>query len=355
MERDRMGADFVDSRATSRLVPWPGGGGRDPGHPTAGSQLGSEYEEAFQQARLRLDGRLRGIMEEQAEARRLYLRMMDSRSPFHRQVLLRSLPSDRGLCLVVLLVDEARHRAAETPRDALKHAALATRIACGLSRRHYGECLVEEISARVWACVGGACRRVGRLECAGRAFRRARRHLTKGCGEPLEEGLVLEEEAALHATRGRWIEAAHGLARAAARFRQVRDGHLEARVRIKQGVLEVLRGFRRAAREHLGSGLAELEGEREPYAAALGQVLLAVLLSTGRTLPIQARARRALREARRWLDRSQARTVRRLVARAQELVLHPATSPEAEGTRPPAHGSLQHPLEPLLPGWPRRL
>jgi len=333
--------------ALSRVAPWPAAA--EPGHPRPmwESPPESEYEEVFERARVQLEHRLRGFLEEQAEATGLYLRVMGGGSGFHRRLLLHDLPPDRILCLVVLIVDEAHHRACDHPRDALEHALLAARIASRLSRRHYGECLVEEISARVCACVGSACRRVGRLGPAREAFRRARRHLSKGCGEPLEEGLVLEQEAALHATRGRWSEAASTLDQAMARFRQVRDPHLEARARIKQGVLEVLRGRGRAATEPLTSGLAELEGERDPYAAALGQVLLAVLLTGDRALPIQARARESLRQARRWLDWPQARPVRRLVARVETLILRGATTLE---TCDPCRQAQR-----LVPAWPRRL
>lgn len=333
--------------AFSRVAPWPAAPEFGHAQPVLDPYPDSEYEEVFERARVQLDHRVRGVLEEQAEATRLYLRLMGSRSAFHRSLLLRDLSPDRILCLVVLIVDEAHRRACEDPEDALEHALLAARIASRLSRRHYGECLVEEMSARVWACVGSACRRVGRLGLACAAFRRARRHLSKGCSEPLEEGLVLEQEAALHATRGRWLEAASALDQAAARFRQVRDPHLESRARIKQGVLEVLRGRGRAATEPLTSGLAGLEGEREPYVAALGQVLLAVLLTGDRALPIQARAREALRQARRWLDWPQARTVRRLVARVERRILRGASRLET--------GDVDRHAERLVPVWPRRL
>lgn len=351
MKGEGVRIDGPERVASSRFAPWRAG--RKPGSPSPvlDAPVGLDYEEVFRQALIQLDHRMRGFVAEQVEAGRLYRRVMRSRSPFHQRWLLRDLASDRSLCLVVLLVDEA-HQRAEAPRDALEHATLAARIASRLSRQHYGDCLVEEISARVWACVGSACRRVGRLECAGKAFRRARGHLSKGCGEPLEEGLVLEQEAALDATRGRWLEAAFGLERAAASFRQVCDGHLLGRVQIKQGVLEVLRGGQRAAREHLISGLAELEGERDPHAAALGQVLLAVLLSADRALPMQAQARKSLRQARRWLDRPQARAVRRLMGPVEAQVLRAPTSVAGKSTH---LRDTQRLLERLLPVWPRCL
>lgn len=304
----------------------------------------AEYEVIFERARLQIDHRLRRMVDEQIEAARLYPRLI-GRSPAHLRLLLCNLPLDRALSLVVLLVEEAQRRAFDAPGDALEHALLAARVAERLSHRHCGECLVEELSARVWACVGTARRRTGEPGAAAEAFRRARAHLARGCGEPLEEALVMEQQAAFDATRRRWIEAARSLAQAAVRFRRVGDRHLEARVRIKQGVLELLRDRRRAAMEPLTRGLDELEGEREPYVAAMGHTLLAALLAESRMLPSQSRAREALRKARCRLTGLPDGSVRELVARVEARILRGVTSGAV--TRPGAAT--------LLPMWPRCL
>lgn len=355
MERDRLRSGTAGDERTAwipvRPVRFPEGlpGREDLGGRCAPPRVrASEYEGVFERALCQLDARLRGVAGERATAARLYLRLI-GRPVAHRLLLLDNLDLEHALCLATLLIDEGHRRAVDRPAEAIEHAELATRVAARLCRCYYGRFLVAEISARAWACLGDVCRLSGRLGRAEQAFSQALHHLATGSGEPLEEGLVFEHEAALHATRRRMIEADRRLGQAAVRFRQVRDLHLEARVHIKQGVVELLRGRRSAAILRLTSGLDRLERPREPYAAAAAHALLAALLATDPKLTAQARARAELRQARVWLDRPEARPVRMLVTRVETLIL--GTPPQAR--RPPRE--IPPEVMRLVPVWPRRL
>lgn len=306
----------------------------------------SEYEGVVERALGRMEGRLRIASEERAEAARLYFLLID-RPLRQRRLLVENRTLDRGLCLATLLIEESRCRSYDDSRESLEHADLAVRVTERLDPGHYGTSLVAEISARAWAVFGNAHRLVGRLGRAEEAFEQARQYLKRGSGEPLEIGLVGEMEAALHATRGRLVEAERLLVVAALLFRQVKDRHLEGRARIKQGVLDLLRGRRESAEGRLTRGLHYLEGDREPYVAAAGQALLAASLATSPSLPAQSQAREALRQARYWLAWRQAQPVRLLVERVAALLLRGALL--VNGT------DLPQEVKRLVSTWPRRL
>jgi len=305
----------------------------------------SEYEAILERAMDHVEKRLQIVASERTEAARMYL-LLAGRRRLQRELLLHNHPLSRGLCLAILLIEESHRRSYEDSFESLEHAEMATRIAGRLDPQRYGASLVAEISARAWAALGNASRLVGRLGRAEEAFQQARGDLDKGSGEPLERGLVWELEAALHATRGRWDEADRLLASAAHLFGQVRDRHLEGRVRAKHGILALLGGSREAAVGRLTHGLRHLIGEREPYVAAAGQALLAALLASLADLPAQVRAREALWQARHWLGWPRAQPARPLVSRVEALLLRGAP---VGGSGVPAE------VMRLVPTWPRRL
>lgn len=305
----------------------------------------AEYEAVLDRTLVRLDDRLRVVASERAEAPRLH-NLLLGRPPAQRRLLLQNLPLQHAFYLAARLIDHSTRDACQDSHRALEHAELATQVTARLCTEHYGASLVAEVSARAWASLGNACRLAGRLERAEVAFRQARKFLEEGSGEPLEEALVYEQEAALHATRERWGLTGDLLGAAAVRFHEVRDSHLRGRVQIKLGVLEVLLGRREPALEAFTEGLRTLEGDHEPYAAAVGQALQAVLYACEPTLPAQVQAREALRRTRYWIDHARAEPLRSLVRRVETLVLDgvPVTGP-----------SIPLELACLVPRWPRRL
>lgn len=305
----------------------------------------SEYEAVLERTLVRLDDRLQAVASERAEAPRLH-ELLLGRPPVQRRLLLHNLQLDRAFCLVARLIDYAQYDAHQDPLRAVEHAELATQVAVRLCTEHYGRFLVAEMSARAWASLGTACRMAGRLGRADEAFRQARRFLAEGSGEPLEEALVYEQEAALRATWARWSLTGDLLGAAAIRFYEVRDFHQESRVWIKLGVLKWLLGHRQPALDALTRGLGALEGVREPYAAALGQALLAALLAGEPSLRAQVRAREALRKARYWIDQPRAEPVRSVVRKVETLVL---------GGVPATGTSVPPELARLVPAWPQRL
>jgi len=201
--------------------------------------------------------------------------------PRRRDLLLRNHPGFGGWWLAALLADEAeqcnraRGRSA-TPATAGGSAVELATLATEVAGRLDGEpaALIEDVTARSWRALADARRAGGDLEAAADALARARRHLRRGTGEPLERAALLESTGLLLAARGRH-RARTLLALAAAVYARLEEVHLEGRVRLALGLLE--EEPRRAAME-LRRGLDRLESDAEPELAARGRRRLAELL-----------------------------------------------------------------------------
>lgn len=339
-ERTRVGrlpsSDLLDrlARSTGPLAT----GTSPPTERLSASRLPStDYEQVFDRALSRAEAHRRLLDRERTEAAQLHS-LLVHRSPGQRRLLLWNLPVRRAYSLVALLVEESHRRVFDDPEVALDRAELATRIAGELDAGHYGPCLVAEISARAWACLGHAARIAGHAGRSAEAFAQAHGHLADSPGEPLEEGCLLDLQSSLLASRGELLEAGFLLARAAERFRVVGDGHRLGRVEIKRGVVELRRGLPKPALEWLRRGLTRAEGARDPYAVAVGYALQAALAASPRPAAVEVLSWEALRNARRWTEPATGRPVVPLIRKVEGYL-----------TR------QQPDLEELLPVWPRRL
>lgn len=300
-----------------------------------------DYEAVLERALRGLQERMATHDAERADAARMYDRLFDVPRP-QRRLLLLNLPRDRSWSLADRLIQGGRSWGRADCRLAVEHAELATWLTARLSVEHYGVSLVAEIRARAWACLGTASRIEGRLGRADEAFAQAHLHLRAGTGEPLEEALLLDQEASQHATRRRFLRSRALLQRAAWLFQLVRDDHLAARARLKMGVVGVLQERWDLARADLLASVPRIDPARDVYCAVVGHVLAAAVRLRGRPwLTERAQAIADLVAARRLMSRPGAGPTRGLL----ERVLRKAVNEGAADFATPS----------LLETWPRWL
>jgi tetratricopeptide (TPR) repeat protein len=132
-----------------------------------------------------------------------------------------------GLCELLL----ARSTGDEAdPAEAGRLAALALAGADLVDRARHAAPVVEDLKAKAWAAAGDACLRQGDLPGAEDALRAAAGCLAQGTGDLLVEARLLEFEALVRRQQGRSGEAAALLKMAAARYREIGESELLARV-----------------------------------------------------------------------------------------------------------------------------
>jgi tetratricopeptide (TPR) repeat protein len=187
-----------------------------------------------------------------------------------------------GVC--ELLLQQSRIGGAEEPRRAAWLAEVAIAVAGRLDPGLYPLAMIETLQARAWGTLGNARRILSDFRGAEEAFDEADVHLTRGGGELLEKGSLLDLRASLRNAQGRTAEATRLLDRAVAVFRRIGQQHLVGRALISQGYVRVCAGDGEAAVEALRRGLALADTGSEPRLALAAQHCLAYLLNDmGRT------------------------------------------------------------------------
>lgn len=137
----------------------------------------------------------------------------------------------------------------------------------------------QHLAARAWRARADVQRRAGALAAAEASLCRARHHLERGGGEPLEDGLYHEARGRLLAARGHRGPAVLALRRAARLMRGVGERRAEGRVRLAAGLL-LAQGpapRRWEALVELTEGLRRLDGGGAPQLARLARRCLARL------------------------------------------------------------------------------
>ncbi|HEX7182616.1 MAG TPA: hypothetical protein VF756_12300 [Thermoanaerobaculia bacterium] len=133
------------------------------------------------------------------------------------------------------LSEELLRRGLETaeadPREAARLAELALTASARLDAELHATPLLQDLEARIWACLGDVRLRTGDLPGAEEALREAALRLARGTGDLLVEARLLEFEAAVRKAQARPREAAALLKQAEARYREVNEPEMAARVR----------------------------------------------------------------------------------------------------------------------------
>src|SRR5262249_50155403 len=116
------------------------------------------------------------------------------------------------------------------PAEAGDLAALVLAGADLLDRSRHAPPVVEDLKARAWAAAGEACLQREDLAGAENALHGAASCLAQGTGDLLVEARLLEFEASVRRHQGRTGEAAALLKMAAARYREIGESELLAKV-----------------------------------------------------------------------------------------------------------------------------
>lgn len=117
------------------------------------------------------------------------------------------------------------------PPEAARLAGLALTASARLDAALHATPLLQDLEARIWACLGDVRLRTGDLPGAEEALHEAALRLARGTGDLLVEARLLELEAAVRKAQGRPRESAALLKQAEARYREVNEPELAARVR----------------------------------------------------------------------------------------------------------------------------
>ncbi|HEV2855345.1 MAG TPA: hypothetical protein VHC97_21295 [Thermoanaerobaculia bacterium] len=165
---------------------------------------------------------------ERAEAPALAAELL-ALSPEAREEQLRREPRFHNWGVCELLLARSLEKEAGPP-GAAHLAALALTGADLLDPSRHAPPVVADLKARAWAAAGEARLRQGDLPGVEDALRSAASCLAQGTGDLLVEGRLLEFEARVRRHQGRSGEAAALLKMAAARYREIGDGELLARV-----------------------------------------------------------------------------------------------------------------------------
>jgi tetratricopeptide (TPR) repeat protein len=170
------------------------------------------------------------------------------------------------------------------PKKMLSLAYNAARVAEHTSPEKYlpSPGFVMDLRARAFAELGNARRINDQFSEAERDFSRARAFLEEGTGDFLLEARVLDLEASLLSSRGRFEDAISLLGKVHSLYQEAGDDHLVGRALISQGVNVRHAGRPREAIGILEQGLRLVEADRDPELPVIGQQgLLDALVEAG--------------------------------------------------------------------------
>lgn len=196
--------------------------------------------------------------------------------PLRLELLARNHPGVDDRWLAAHLVEEVERRLAGDAgvAQARELADLAVRLAAVDDAADPGADHAPEtntpkdhdLAARAWRARADAQRLAGELAAAEASLLRARHHLERGGGAPLEDGLYHESRGRLLAARGRRGPAVLALRRAARLMRSVGERRAEGRVRLVAGLLLARDPAPRRweALVELTEGLRRMDGDGTP-------------------------------------------------------------------------------------------
>lgn len=160
-----------------------------------GEEPAEDYAAVFRRILGRLASEQERARDEGAAAAVLYDELM-AMPRAEREAAIRGIERFSSLALAGRLLDAGLEVRREDADAGLELSRLALAVAKRLAPGRYAPGLVADLRARCWACLGDGWARADPTG-ARRAFRRARRHLLHGSGDPLAEAEVLCLEARL--------------------------------------------------------------------------------------------------------------------------------------------------------------
>ncbi len=298
--RHLLGDCEVCRRTTGDL--WQVGGGPDTAQESgpAPPAEAHEYGAAFESVSRVVEGQAAAVDRERAEAPAL-LQELERRPPARQRLLVQNRRRFHTWGLVEHLLEESYRARFDDPERSRHLAELGLAAAESLDPDRYAAAPREDLQARAWAFLGNARRLLADLQGAWEALDRARSHLDRGTGNPLERARLLRIEAALASDRGDFVRAAQLLERVIARYDRARERHLAGRTRINQGLYRGYAGDFSGAIRRIREGLRDIDGEREPRLVLLAHHNLILFLAEsgrlGEARALLARSRPLYQEA----------------------------------------------------------
>jgi tetratricopeptide (TPR) repeat protein len=166
-----------------------------------------------------------------------------------------------------MLLDESLRVVLDDTMKSRALAEMAVEVARRLDGSVYGERAVNDLQGRALAHVGNARRTLGDLSGGEECLVEARRVFELGTLDPLDEAELLYFEASLLRGARRFDEGIRRARRSARLYRELGDRHLEARSRMNEAQMLVMRGEAPEGRELLLKVLPWFDGERDPSLA----------------------------------------------------------------------------------------
>ena len=273
---DVLGAG-KDAATPGRVLVWPGGGGsREP-----------DYSEAIDGVLARTQGRLAGILREQAEAPARVAEIL-RHPPARRGVLVRHCERFWSLAVADQLLRASRDRAYGSPEDGEGIARLAGEVLERLEIEKVGALLLADARARCQLAIGNARRIASDLWGAEEAFVFAEQHLRLGTRDRLERARLNQYRASLRLAQRRFDEAASLLDRAIAVYRRAGETPWVGEAMVARAFVEKEIGFPGRAIELLREASRLIEPAADPRLALCAHHnLIDWLTDAGRALEAQ--------------------------------------------------------------------
>lgn len=238
----------------------------------------SVYETAFDRVFARIGALDRQLRRERGEAPAL-LAALEPHPVSRRLLMVRNTERFHSVGLCNLLIEEGWKQRFHDPAVTRDHAQVALAVSECLVPERYGLCVVEDLSARVWAYLGNAHRILADLRQAERAFDEAVQRLEAGSGSLVERARLLDFKAALRSDQGRFDEADALLDEAAALYGQEQELHSLGLVLINKGVIRGHLDDLDGSIALLRRGLEMVDHDAEPRAVVLAVHNLAYFLN----------------------------------------------------------------------------
>lgn len=271
-----QGREFLEQAVPRRhgLDPWP----------SVNKTREADYGTAVQRA-LEVASRVqRQVLEEEAEAARLYSRLVGQ--PVARwELRIRNQRRFQTMGMVTLVLREARRARREDPRRSEQLSRVALRILPALTAESYGERLLRDRGALAWGYLGSALRAQGQLAEADRALQRGEGLLPEEPREAPDETAWLRLFRASLARDQRRFEEAHvAIVEARRLFRSLRDREHVAWTEVLEAQILAEQGNRKRSAAQLERFLKRVTPEQvgEVIYVAAVQHLITTLAELGR-------------------------------------------------------------------------
>jgi tetratricopeptide (TPR) repeat protein len=223
----------------------------------------ADFQELLDGAEALAADRERVIAKERAVAPGLFVEVTKL-SPEQQRLLIRNSPRFRSWALCELLLERCVGTVARNPAGAEGLASLALEVVARLDSAFYRADLIQDLHARVWACIGNARRVRSDLRGAEDAFLQADICLGKGSRDPVDFAILLDLKASLQRAQRRFEEALKLLRQAVAIYRRAGHFHRAGRSLVNMDLVYRYEGHPEKGIPLLYQAIGLIDADREP-------------------------------------------------------------------------------------------